>query len=507
TMLLTLALLGLVLALAYNFYQNIYTYWTRKGVLHETPLPLFGNMKGVGIKYHMRDINQRIYDKFKGKAPFAGMFMFFRRTAMIIDPDLIKQVLIKDFHYFQDRGGFNSSRDDPLTAHLLTLEGEEWKSMRQKLTPVFSSGKIKKMSGVVVEVGHQLIDAMDQCVKEAAVEDGDVEIKDLCARFTTDVIGSCAFGLECYSLKDPNAEFRSMGRKIFEKPRHSMLVNIFIMTNANLAKKLRMKILSDEVTQFFLSAVENTVDYRLKNGVKRNDFIDQLIELRAEDQEAAKKGMGIDLSKGLTLEQMAAQSFVFFFAGFETSSSTMSFCLYELALQQDIQDRLREEIETVLSGGALTYDAIAEMTYLDQVVSETLRKYPIVSALFRIAHDNYKVPHTNHVLEKGTTVLIPVHNIHRDANIYPEPDKFDPSRFEPEEIKARHPFAYLPFGDGPRNCIGLRFGKMQTKIGIVSLLQRFKFSISKRTEVPLVLDIRSNTLNCKNGIHLKVERI
>ncbi|XP_017016882.1 probable cytochrome P450 6a14 [Drosophila kikkawai] len=506
-MLLTLALLGLVLALAYNFYQNIYTYWTRKGVLHETPLPLFGNMKGVGIKYHMRDINQRIYDKFKGKAPFAGMFMFFRRTAMIIDPDLIKQVLIKDFHYFQDRGGFNSSRDDPLTAHLLTLEGEEWKSMRQKLTPVFSSGKIKKMSGVVVEVGHQLIDAMDQCVREAAVEDGDVEIKDLCARFTTDVIGSCAFGLECYSLKDPNAEFRSMGRKIFEKPRHSMLVNIFIMTNANLAKKLRMKILSDEVTQFFLSAVENTVDYRLKNGVKRNDFIDQLIELRAEDQEAAKKGIGIDLSKGLTLEQMAAQSFVFFFAGFETSSSTMSFCLYELALQQDIQDRLREEIETVLSGGELTYDAIAEMTYLDQVVSETLRKYPIVSALFRIAHDNYKVPHTNHVLEKGTTVLIPVHNIHRDANIYPEPDKFDPSRFEPEEIKARHPFSYLPFGDGPRNCIGLRFGKMQTKIGIVSLLRRFKFSISKRTEVPLVLDIRSNTLNCKNGIHLKVERI
>ncbi|KAH8252673.1 hypothetical protein KR032_001202, partial [Drosophila birchii] len=510
TMLLTIALLGLALALAYNFYQNIYTYWARRGVLHETPLPLFGNMKGVGMKFHIRDINQRIYDKFKGKAPFAGMFMFFKRTALILDPDLMKQVLIKDFHYFQDRGGFNSSRDDPLTAHLLTLEGEEWKSMRQKLTPVFSSGKIKQMSGVVVEVGHQLVNAMDKCVKEASVDDGDVEIKELCARFTTDVIGSCAFGLECNSLKDPNAEFRNKGRMIFEKPRHSMLVSIFIMTNANLAKKLRMKILSDEITNFFLSAVESTVDYRLKNGVKRNDFIDQLIELRAEDQEAARKGKGIDLSKGLTLEQMAAQSFVFFFAGFETSSSTMSFCLYELALQQDIQDRLREEIESVLSnvdGGEITYDAIAEMTYLEQVVSETLRKYPIVPSLIRIAHDNYKVPNTKHTLEKGTTVLIPVHNIHHDADIYPDPEKFDPSRFEPEEIKARHPFTYLPFGDGPRNCIGLRFGKMQTKIGIVSLVRHFRFSTSKKSEVPLILDIRSNTLNSKNGIHLKVERI
>jgi len=80
--------------------------------------------------------------------------------------------------------------------------------MRQKLTPVFTSGKMKHMSGVVVEVGHRLADAMDKAVEEARVEYGDVEIKDLCARFTTDVIGSCAFGLECYSLQDPNAEFR-----------------------------------------------------------------------------------------------------------------------------------------------------------------------------------------------------------------------------------------------------------------------------------------------------------
>ncbi|XP_016960477.2 probable cytochrome P450 6a14 [Drosophila biarmipes] len=355
------------------------------------------------------------------------MFMFVKRTALIIDLDLIKQVLIKDFNYFQDRGAFNNPRDDPLTGHLFSLEGDEWRAMRHKLTPVFTSGKIKHMSGVVVEVGHRLFDAMDKAVTVSRVEDGDVEIKDLCARFTTDVIGSCAFGLECNSLQDPNAEFRAMGRKHFESRRHPQIVHSFIMTNAKLAKKLRVKMLPDDITDFFMSAVRNTV----------------------------------------------------FVAGFETSSSTMSFCLYELALNQDIQQRVRQKIDSVLSsteGGEITYDALAEMTYLEQVLAETLRKYSIVSHLVREANRDYKVPGTDIVIDKGSNILIPVYNIHHDPDIYSQPEKFDPSRFDPEAVKSRHPMAYLPFGDGPRNCIGLRFGKIQAKIGLVSLLRHFKFA-------------------------------
>ncbi|KAH8402289.1 hypothetical protein KR009_010989 [Drosophila setifemur] len=509
-MILVILLLGVALAIALNFYYNTYTYWARRGVLHERPLFFLGNMKGLGKKYHFRDINQRIYDQFKGKAPFAGMFMFVKPTAMLFDLELIKKVLIKDFHYFQDRGAFSNPQDDPLTGHLFALEGEEWKSMRNKLSPVFTSGKIKHMSSIIVDVGHHLVDALDKEVKVAAADDGDVEIKEYCARFTTDVIGSCAFGLECYSLKDPNAEFRTKGRQIFETPRHHRLVQSFIFTNAKLARKLRMKVISDEIHNFFMSAVKDTVDYRLKNKIKRNDFIDQLIELRAENQEEAKRGNGIDLSHGLTLEQMAAQAFVFFIAGFETSSSTMSFCLYELALQPDIQQRVREEIDRVLSeeeGGELTYDALSKMTYLEQVIAETLRKYPIVPHLVRHTERDYSVPGTKHTFEKGTTVLIPVHSMHRDPELYPQPEKFDPSRFDPGQEKSRHPMAYLPFGDGPRNCIGMRFGKIQTKIGLVTLLRSFKFGASHRTEDPLILGNRAFTLSSQNGIHLKVERV
>ncbi|KAM8713413.1 hypothetical protein ACLKA7_013690 [Drosophila subpalustris] len=502
--LLTFALLGVAVALFYNFYQYTYKYWERRGVPFEQPLPFVGNMKGIGSKYHFRDINQRLYDQFKGKAPFAGMFMFLKRVAFILDLDLVKQVLIKDFKSFQDRGVFNNVRDEPLTGHLFTLEGEEWRSMRHKLTPVFTSGKMKHMFGTVVEVGDHLTSTMGNSVGE----DGDVEIKELCARYTTDVIGTCAFGLECNSLADPNAEFRAKGRMLFEKPRHNQLVQAFIFTNAKLARKLRFKILNDDLNKFFMDAVRNTVDHRIKHGIKRNDFLDQLIELHAENEEAPGQGKGIDLSKGLTIEQMAAQAFVFFIAGFETSSSTMAFCLYELALQQDIQQRLRGEIETVLKEmPKLTYEAIGQMTYLDQVLSETLRKHSIISNLLREANEDYKVPGTELIIEKGTTILIPVHNIHHDPEIYPEPARFDPSRFEPEAVKARHQYAYLPFGDGPRNCIGERFGKMQAKIGLISLLRHFKFGVSDRTEIPLILEKKNFPLSTKNGIHLKVERI
>lgn len=368
--LLTITLLGVAVALVYHFYQSIYTYWARQGVPHEAPVPILGNMKGVGTKYHSREIFQRIYNQFKGKGPIAGYYLFFQRVAMILDLDLVKQVLIKDFKTFQDRGVFNNVRDEPLTGHLFSLEGEEWRAMRHKLTPVFSSGKMKHMFGVIAEVSERLVKAVESAV--ASTDGDDIEIKEFCARFTTDVIGTCAFGIECNSLEDPNAEFRAKGRDIFSKPRHNQLLQLFILTNPKISKKLRLKAVTDDVHSFFLNAVRSTVDYRKKNNIKRNDFMDQLIQLRAENEEEARKGGGIDLSKGLTIEQMAAQAFVFFIAGFETSSSTMGFCLYELALQQDVQQRLRDEIETVLnevSNGEVTYDAINQMTYLEQVLS------------------------------------------------------------------------------------------------------------------------------------------
>lgn len=117
---------------------------------------------------------------------------------------------------------------------------------------------------------------------------------------------------------------------------------------------------------------------------------------------------------------------------------------------------------------------------------------------------DYQVPNSSWVIEKNTTILIPIAAIQMDPEYYDEPHKFDPSRFEPEQVEKRHPFAYLPFGEGPRNCIGSRFGKMQTKIGLISLLMKYRFTLSDDIEEPLEIDKENFLMTAKNGIKLKV---
>nr|AID61399.1 cytochrome P450 [Calliphora stygia] len=489
--------------LAFYLY-NCYTYWKRRGVLYETPIPPFGNFLGVGRTKHLRDVIGQLYTKFKGKAPFCGAYLFTSKSAVIFDLDLIKNVLIKDFSNFHDRNAFHNVEEDPLTGHLVTLEGEEWRAMRTKLSPVFTSAKMKYMFPTMVAVGENFSQTLKQELNKTP--DSVLEIKDLCARFTTDVIGSCAFGIECNSLQDPNAEFRVKGRSIFTESRHSPLVQLFMVTCPDLARKLHMKFFTDNVSNFFINIVKQTVDYRLANNIKRNDFMDLMIELKTKNDDNKHKSHGIDLSEGLTIEQIAAQTFVFFLGGFETSSTTMSFCLYELAKAVEIQEKLRREILATIKecNNEITYEGVKSMAYLEQVIAETLRLYPVLPNLLRKAKNDYQVPNSEHVIEKGITVIIPVSVIHYDAQYYDEPTKFNPDRFLPSEIEKRHSSTYLPFGDGPRNCIGARFGKMQTKLGLISILSHYRVECCSKTEIPIEYDKKNFLVSSKNGIHLKV---
>lgn len=125
--------------------------------------------------------------------------------------------------------------------------------------------------------------------------------------------------------------------------------------------------------------------------------------------------------------------------------------------------------------------------------------------LLRGVKNNYKIPDTNMVIEKGTQLFIPAYSIHHDPEYFPEPEKFDPDRFHSEEIKKRDPMTWLPFGEGPRACIGLRFGMMQARIGLVMLLNHFEFTTCSRTSIPLELDPSSFVLATKTGIYLKLK--
>ncbi|GJQ68868.1 hypothetical protein Trydic_g21737, partial [Trypoxylus dichotomus] len=443
-------------------------YWARRNVPFMQPSIIWGNLDNpLRTKHGLKIDIKNAYDHFRRDGHKHGGIFFTSDPVWIpVDLDLIKNVLQKDFVHFVGHGLASDPERDPLSGNIFNLDGDEWKFVRSKLSPTFTSGKMKMMFGTLLECGIPMIDHVDR-LSESGVS---VDVKKILASYTTDVIGSCAFGIECNSFKDPNSEFRKYGKKVFEPSFENALKMVVGFAAPFLRHVIQFKFTSRDIENFFMNLVSGIFEYRKANNVARNDFIQLFIEMREKAKETGERS--------LTLPQITAQAFVFFLGGFETSSSTMTLCLHELAFNQDIQDKLRAEIKETLKkcDGNLTYDSIMEMKYMDQVVNETLRKYPIVPFLMRVCNKDYEVPNSNAIISKGTKVFISTLGIHRDAFHYPNPDKFDPQRFS-EENKANIPsYGYIPFGEGPRICIGLRFGLMQTKTGLSMLLNKYKFS-------------------------------
>ncbi|KAH8250707.1 hypothetical protein KR032_000240, partial [Drosophila birchii] len=492
--------------LAYLFHRN-FSYWKRQGVTHDAPHPFYGNLLGFRKNRVLHDIIFDYYNKYRNSSnPFVGFYFLHKPAAFVVDPNLAKNILIKDFSNFADRGQFHNERDDPLTQNLFNLDGKKWKDMRQRLSPTFTSGKMKFMFPTVIKVSGEFAKVMLEQVP-ATPNGAVIEIKDLMARFTTDVIGTCAFGIECNTLRTPASDFRTMGQKVFTDLRHGPLLTMFMFSFPEMARKLRMRFIPEDVHQFFMRLVDETIALRQQENFKRNDFMNLLIEIRQKGRVTLNNG---EVFEGMNIGELAAQVFVFYLAGFETSSSTMSYCLYEMAQNQDIQERLRNEIQTVLEehDGQLTYESIKDMRYLDQVISETLRLYTLVPHLERKALKDYMVPgNPKFAIEKGTQVLIPACAFHRDEKLYPDPTRFDPDRFTPEKVAARDSVEWLPFGDGPRNCIGMRFGQMQARIGLAQIISRFKLSVCDQTEIPLKYNPKSFVLGTIGGIYLRLERV
>ncbi|KRT79223.1 cytochrome P450 [Oryctes borbonicus] len=475
------------------------TYWSRKGIPYLKPHSLLGNIENPFKRKRGLALDVKAsYDTFKRrKIKYGGIYFFTEPIFMPLDTDLIKNILSKDFPHFLGHGFQFNEKYDPLSGHLFNLEGEKWRNMRVKLSPTFTSGKMKYMFKTLLDCGGPMIDHVDNLCKSGE----SLDIKEILACYTTDIIGSCAFGLECNSFKDPNAEFRRYGRKLFIPSFKVLVLQFLIFWIPTLPRYVPLKFTPDDAEKFFINAVKNILDYRTVNNVKRHDFIQMFLEM----QEKSKA----EGTEGFTLNEIAAQAFIFFLAGFETSSTTMTFCLHELAFNQDIQDKLREEIcETYKkNNGELTYDAIMEMKYMDDVLNETLRKYPPVPTLNRVCSVDYTIPDTNFTIRKGTQVFISSLGMHRDEEYYPNPTKFDPERFSEENKATRPAFSFLPFGEGPRICIGLRFGLMQAKVGLSMLLSNYKVKPEKNESYNIRFDPKAFILGKDGPVKLRTEKL
>lgn len=228
------------------------------------------------------------------------------------------------------------------------------------------------MLDIMLGIGNEF----QKHITQIAERGESIDARDVASRFNTDIIGTCAFGIDCNSFKDPNTEFRTMGRKFVDLTLPKILKFLFTNAFGNFSRAVGIRFIDSELSDFFTNIISNTIRHREHKRIKRNDFLNTLLEIsktgktRTDDESGNKE---VVVGK-LTFEEICAQAFVFFIGGFEASSTSMCFCMYELARNPDVQDRLREEIHMVLKqhGNKVTYDALMEMTFLERVLSGEL---------------------------------------------------------------------------------------------------------------------------------------
>jgi cytochrome P450 family 6 len=195
-----------------------------------------------------------------------------------------------------------------------------------------------------------------------------VEAKSVANRFTVDIISSVAFGMDANTLNDQHLELLDIFKEIFGGEGASLLKLFFLFAFPNLSKKLHLRQFSKKICDFFMDVVATNIKYREQSNDKRNDFLNMLIQLK---NKGSIDGEISTETKKLTLNEILAQAFLFFFAGSDTSSTTISFALTELAFNQEVQEKLRAELleKTKDTNGEISYDLLHDLTYLNQVVN------------------------------------------------------------------------------------------------------------------------------------------
>ncbi|KAL6437244.1 hypothetical protein ACFW04_005052 [Cataglyphis niger] len=489
-----------LIIIVYLYMTRKFNYWKKRNVVDITPTPFLGNfMDCVFLRKSAGSFMKDLYDQAKG-LPYIGFFIFDKPCLLVRDREIVKNVLVKDFNYFADRYGSPDPNDRLGYANLFFLKNPDWKMLRTKLTPVFTSGKMKKMYELMIEC----VSNLETYLESLEVNDKGkvVEIKELSTKFSTDVIGSTAFGLNINSFKDSDAEFYKYGKMIFGTERsYEFFTTLFMPT---LARLTGLTFFGKQTDAFLSKVFWETIARREKSDEKRNDLIDILIELKRNYGDKDIDGFKFNG------DDLLAQAALFFAAGFETSATILSFALYELALNPEIQNKLRKEIlQTLVKfDGKITYEMIISLSYLDMVFSETLRMYPPVEYLQRITIETYNVPNYNLVFEKGTPIFISVRGLHYEPKYFPNPYKFDPERFNEENKFDRSPYVYIPFGEGPRACIGTRLGLLEMKLALVKMLSKFEVSPCEKTWIPMKLDLRATlTMPLENVIYLNIRKI
>lgn len=477
-------LIGFVVTIClYSWYKQ--SYYTRLGIPQKPTTLLFGDLfitakKGFGyIDAEMVKQNGKCFGSYIGNMP----------ALIISDPDILKEIMVKQFSKFTDRV-MGIPIEKKWDKAVSVANGEHWKFLRHTLSPTFSSGKMRHMSPYI----HRCLDNLLEILEDKRLNQGDgFDITPIIRGYTMDVICSTGFGVDVDSQRNPDNQYIKYAKEFLDVDvtgNPLFIIPLLFPCLKFLMAKMELKLVSKEAYEFYKTSIEAIIAERRDEPAKHRDLLQLMLNANKGSQEEnlveeeTDKPTYDDFKKrGLTDEEVLINSITFMIAGYDTTATSLCWLMYDLALNPDVQDRLIAEIDTEIDKVRPTYDNAFKLEYLDMVVNETLRMHPPVTRLNRQALVDVEI--CGIPIKKGMDCTVSPLALHYLPEYWPEPHKYDPERFSQEKQANITPFTYVPFGNGPRNCIGKRLALLETKMTLIAILQRFKLARSPNLKVPM----------------------
>ncbi|XP_068406224.1 thromboxane-A synthase [Eschrichtius robustus] len=511
--------LSVVLLVLLKWYStSAFSRLEKLGIRHPKPSPFIGNLTFFRQGFWESQMELR-----KQYGPLSGYYLGRRMFIVVSDPDMIKQVLVEKFSNFTNRMA-SGLEPQPVTNSVLFLRDKRWEEVRSVLTSAFSPEKLNEMTPLISQACNLLLAHLKQYAESREAFD----IQRCYCCYTTDTVASVAFGTQVNSWKAPGHPFVKHCRRFFESsiPRPILvLILSFPSIMVPLARILPNKN-RDEMNGFFNKLIRNVIALRDQQAAeeRRRDFLQVVLDARHSTTSVGVENFDMVrqvfsatectvnpsqqhqprlLSKPLTVDEVVGQAFIFLIAGYEIITNTLSFATYLLATNPDCQKKLLREVDHFSEKHpAPEYCSLQKgLPYLDMVIAETLRMYPPAFRFTREAAQDCEV--LGQRIPAGAVLEMAVGALHHDPEHWPRPETFNPERFTAEARRRQRPFTYLPFGAGPRSCLGVRLGLLEVKLTLLRVLRKFRFEACPETQIPLQLESKS-ALGPKNGIYIRI---
>ncbi|XP_021953143.1 cytochrome P450 9e2 [Folsomia candida] len=419
-----------------------------------------------------------VYNRVKNaKADLAGCGLAGHNIIIARKPSLIKAILVKDASHFDRVHTMLSLKGDYIVSKLMVfMQGEDWRRTRAKFESAFTPSKVKRSFEQANQLGKNLVAYLTRELDKDPEKGIDFQIA--AHKFSLDAAGSSTLNLNTASLQTrAPSRFEQISAKFFLS--FDSFANwwkpAFIQWFPRIAMYFKLTVVDKEILQFYGHVTREKMQN--SGGDKNsNDFVGLV-------HSTWQELYGSHVDRPDQEVWMTANLFGMVLPGYKTTQTLMAMCAYILARHQDVQDKLRDEINAMIesNGDEFNFAAVGAMTYIEMVINETSRMYSPVGLLARMCRKEYAVPDTTLVLKVGDIIFIPTYGLHYDEEYYPNPGVFDPERFS----GANKDFSFLPFSHGPRNCIGLRMAMVQTKMMLCHVLRNFNLTPSPETYIPM----------------------